>query len=884
MRPGEGPSGVLAVSTGNRPPSIGTGWILLALVVSLSASGAPLAASSGHSPAGPLLASEERSLPLVSLGNWMGFQGAGNLSGWAPGPGPTNGTILWKTYVGSCPNPGNSEAPALAPVVVGETVIVPTGTSGDLLALNESTGSLIWSRPLGQPLCLSPVSDGKRVYVRTGLPGASGGNLSAVWVSNGSLDWIASPQAGGPTETPPNLVQGVVVVSNSSGALLGYNSTTGHEVYRVLLPGNAIGGISLGPASEPIAVVVENSSKGQTEVSAYNATAGFGPGWGPVPLPGPAAAGSVQTEVPWPAGSATSSVSVPTAFVADGTGGAGSRPSIYAFTVQSVNAGGVTIPAGLSANWTGPTSGEGFDGPAGVIAANASGADIAWVCSNGSLDIFTYQLNASGHGFLSLDRSLPLVTGPAAPEGSAPATAGHLVITADKTGNVSAWELPGLQRLWTANVGGSIQDSLAISGSLVFALTSDGLLYAVGELPGTPVGGRLIVQATANPWIGSNNSTQVTITVNTVSEAGLLSPAPNATVGGQASLGSLEGLPGRTGPNGLLNATFAAPSVSLPINVSLRFSATWGSLLNGTVVVITVLPGRLVHSTPLSLLPVSLLPPSLGPQEIVPLVFLVTEGPGGPPVPNVTVNFEAVGGTVTPSQVLSGRTGQVYANFTAARTSGVSAVEVQSVASALGYPSGSYSWQAVVSSIPAIDPQVSPDPLVVKAGETISFVIHVNSTAGSPIVSALVNLAKPALGGNLSVLGGLTDATGSLTVRYQAPRSVSPPAGIGEIPVTVSASGYPTLSFEVPVMVIANVSSSPGSPGGPWGPLGTLTPGEQVGLLVGVGTGGGLLGFLARRRRPRVPPPEVWASASEEGPEEELVPWEGPPDPDSDSP
>lgn len=92
-----------------------------------------------------------------------------------------DGSLIW-TYD---PNLGSGEGFYSAPTISDGIVYV--GVSYNLLALNATTGELVWSYSLGRRVFSSPAVAGNRVYVTYGLDGDD--SLLCLNASNGELIW-----------------------------------------------------------------------------------------------------------------------------------------------------------------------------------------------------------------------------------------------------------------------------------------------------------------------------------------------------------------------------------------------------------------------------------------------------------------------------------------------------------------------------------------------------------------------------------------------------------------------------------------------------------------------------------------------------------------------
>lgn len=791
---------------------------------------------------------------------WPSYQGSLNLSGDAPGGGPLSNGSLWTTFVGSPPPPpsiGSTQVPHdPSPVVADGLVFMSTGEDGGVVALNESTGALVWSRPLGLPTLNAPLYADGRLFVGLGGIHNGNGSLIALNATTGTVNWTASPAPLSSIVTPPNLVDGVVVVGDSTDHLYGYSEESGHQDYVQSLPSAPVGGLSINATRDPI--VLASCTNGS--IVGFNAVSGIPLGWGPFSTSDPLYGGVLQTTYWWENSSHSPLVPVPIAVFGDDARGTGTS-HLYAIatTTTEVAAAGSEL-----ALWTTPVADEGFGGTPALTGQIGQNLTVVAADDNGSLTLFHFAINTEGRASLLPAAVVGVSTGtPTSVALSSPIVANSIIYVGTESGVVGAVALSNHSLLWSVYDSAGIEGSPAVAEGRLFIPTLDGVLRAFGPGAPPPAGQKLLLGAAHPYWLPAMGRGPINVTATLWDPNGSMVPAPNATVTCLPSNGGVSGSPASTNAAGLAEINFTAPSVAEDTNVSFDVKVSWGSLINSTKFVIVAVPQNETHTSPLTFVPYGLLPPTLGSGGLADLVFNLTAGPGGPPLVGVTVDLNAYGGTVSNASLITNSTGQVAATFLAEKTTTIASGGVALTAGFPGYPSGAYSWTVTIAPNPQLAMTFSPPSILAVVGTAVTFDVLVSSTQ-APVPYAAVTLSTPSLGGALSVAGGLTDGSGSLKVTYTAPSSIAGPGVSAFIDVTASASGFATVSGEIPVTVVpSNSTVSSGTNSSSGNPLADLSPAEGWALIGAVI----VLVFLvvielARPRRPK-PNPSVWDDLEE---------------------
>lgn len=831
--------------------------------------GLPLAE---RSPALPRLGP----VPVPAKGNtslttetWPGFAGAGNLSGNSPSVGPTTNATLWRAYAGAAPLHADGLPSPSSPAVADGLVFVGTGHGGGVLALNESTGALVWNTELpGDPVIYGGVlvADHK-VFVPASSNGASGpGLLFALNATTGVVLGGSTNGIVGALENTPNLIDGTLVDGDTQGYLYGWNES-----------GNLSYSFDLGTqVSQPVSVADLGGralalAVSGPDVVAYDAlTGGSFPGisWSPYALPHPVNGSVAETPFSWTARNGTR-FSLDLAVVAD-DGGAERTSDVEVLSL---------LPSGLPssahgpevASWTTPGTDQGFVGSPALLGQRGSNLSFALPQANGSVALFQFSLNGSGVGelaptsFLALGNgtnttSSPVVNG----------AEGGTLYLATTTGSVEAFSISDHQLEWRSSSSGSILTSPAIAGTKLFVKDANGTVLAFGGGSTPPGATRLLIAPSPPPWVEGGSRTNLTVTVHVWYTNGSEVPADGGKVTLSTREGNVSGSPANISSRGVANLSYFAPTVSRETNATLFVNATWRALANQTAVTTVVVPPKLVNTTPLWVVPSPVLPPVLYSGEVVPINFTVTVGSGGPPLSDALVGLQAFGGEVSPASATTNSSGVISATFTAGVPStGSSGSGVTLTVEKAGYQLGTYSWVAVVNAPPMLQVGFEPTALLVVADSSATFEVLVNSTLGRSVPGAVVDLLLSSPEGNLSTAGGITGANGGLEATYTAPVRVSAPGVSTSIEVTASSSGYTPWSGSIDLTLVPNATAPPPAAG--QGPSWTQPLGAGLGeggwgvvaLVLVLATA--VVYLLRRPRLPARPSVSVWDDSA--GPE-----------------
>jgi outer membrane protein assembly factor BamB len=815
----------------------------------------------------------------IGLSTWPAFQGGGNLSGLALSAGPVRNATLWSAYAGRAPPSPLSALPEGPGVVVENgTLFVASGQDGVLLAMNSSTGSLLWTRSLGEPIYGTPLVAGSRVFVGLGDPTSGGGAVVALNTSTGTPVWQSSPAPLGPLLGSLNLVDGLVLAAGSGGYVYAWNASTGLETYHLALPGPSYAAVSVASPQDPLALA---SVPGQG-VYAYGAVNGTAAPWSPFVASEPVYASALQGTYVWEPSGPSRPVEVPIAIVAD-NGGNASVSQVY---VVATGLTGLAAAGTVLATYSTLAPGGGFDAMpawAGEVGGNLS---LVLQQVNGSLLELHFAVSLSGIETLVPVFDLPPPAVSSSLSSAPPLISSGIAYVAPGPGVVEAVGLANGTVHWKSPFPSPVVGSLALASGRLYALGENGTLVAFGPAVLPPSATELLISETHPYWTAAGATVGLSVSLERWFSNGSTAPAAGARVAATTTAGVLYGSPGTTAANGTAELSYSAPSVPVGVNVTFNVTAQDGTLRNGSSFVVVVVPVNDTHSTPLTLSPTSPLPSVLLSGGFVRIPFQVAAGPGGGSVTGAAVTFSPFGGAVSPTRASSSTNGSVAAIFTAENTATVVGAGVSLLAEYPGYPSGSYTWDVLVDPLPALVVTVMAGASVMVAGGSTNFTLRVTASDGENVSGAFISLTPPVGAGNETPLSGYTDLHGNWTFHYEAPRNVPSPGQALSIPYSVLASGFPATGGFLALSVVPppRPPSSPG-PSGPLSGLGTVGGWALLGALAAVAALALFEGLLLLRPR-RPPRPSVWEDwensegreprSPEQGAESAGTPPEGP--------
>jgi outer membrane protein assembly factor BamB len=148
------------------------------------------------------------------------FSSVGNPANSVNAFNATTGALIWSYAI---PNSGPDDDPGSG-ITVSNGLVYANSKIGSIYAINENTGTLSWTTPLG-PLnngdaSTQSVTDNSVLYV-----GSLDTNLYALNATTGALLWKTA--TGGGIDSSPAFANGVVYVASIDGKIYAINGTTG---------------------------------------------------------------------------------------------------------------------------------------------------------------------------------------------------------------------------------------------------------------------------------------------------------------------------------------------------------------------------------------------------------------------------------------------------------------------------------------------------------------------------------------------------------------------------------------------------------------------------------------------------------------------------------
>jgi outer membrane protein assembly factor BamB len=148
------------------------------------------------------------------------FTSVGNPADTVNAYNATTGALTWQYTI---PNSGPDDDPGSG-ITVSNGLVYENSKIGSIYAINENTGTLSWTIPIGTPhngdVSTQSVNDNGVLYV-----GSLDTNLHAINATTGVVLWKAT--TGGGIDSSPAFANGVVYVGSLDGKIYAINGTTG---------------------------------------------------------------------------------------------------------------------------------------------------------------------------------------------------------------------------------------------------------------------------------------------------------------------------------------------------------------------------------------------------------------------------------------------------------------------------------------------------------------------------------------------------------------------------------------------------------------------------------------------------------------------------------
>jgi len=190
--------------------------------------------------------------------DWPMFHHDLGHSGYSSAAAPMVNSTLWVS--------DESSSIYSSPAVSDGMVFVSTRLPAAVYALNESTGTVIWSRSFGDKVESSPAVARGRVFF-----GCYDGYVYALNSSTGATIWSYS--TGDDVSSSPAVANGMVFISSYGGKIYALNESTGDPIWiHTRDPGEVF--LWSSPAVDSDSVYVGSSTAGGGKVLAVNLTTG----------------------------------------------------------------------------------------------------------------------------------------------------------------------------------------------------------------------------------------------------------------------------------------------------------------------------------------------------------------------------------------------------------------------------------------------------------------------------------------------------------------------------------------------------------------------------------------------------------------------------------
>ncbi len=747
------------------------------------------------------------------------FHGDPALDGAATSPAPVHARIAWQQIIPTLTNPFGNDPPYQgSPVVSGGTVYVVVDNT--VYALNASTGSGLqyWSLPGGPgggPGVGTPLLSSAGL-----LTESQDGGPNDVFVLDPSTSSSGTcPLAGNPISGSASPVPGGLMVADTAGQIwrITFGTLLGCPTTPWAAPGGAAyfsTGALAYPGGVPTVVYADQGNRVLDAFQGVGSSIGTPANGFPATLLGFRLDASASVANVTVGGHVLS-----LAFVGDDAGGAGTS-HLFAVNLSSgLILGQLDLPI-----WQGQGVGV-TDTPALVPLPGTSSVRVFFGSRNGNLTSSVFTVDPSGQfGLFSQgwNQSLqgPLYGSPAVSSGE--------VLIGDAIGNVYAFDGATGNLVWRVGTSGSDVASLAVGQGMVYAMSSAGLLTAIGVSPTLDT---LSVPAT----VSSGATVTATVHVEGVNATGAPgAPMSGATVALSVCSGTLNRTTAISDAYGNVDFGWTAPSgasTSIDCVISATVSATdyATATLQANSTVLPASGGTVLPTVSVS--PAQ----SLLPQGSSTSVNVDVTSSGLPVQgASVVLTTSPVLGSVSPSQGTTGTGGTVSFTYTAPASVRASTPVLLIADASTSSGTGSASAALVVVPLTvssALSVAVAASPSNVAPGGVASVAVRVtNVSSGAPVAGAGVAVgASPASAGTLSASAGTSDAHGWWNLTFTAAStSNSVPLLLTATATGPSGTAESSTSLSVVPLQVSFALVAPSSPL-------TVSTGTSVGIELSSG-------------------------------------------------
>ena len=455
---------------------------------------------------------------------WSSFRGNALRNGWAAGPAPVHGEVLWEVQLGG---------PVQSSPVLGGGALYIGSDDGRLYALSPSTGAELWNQSFGEYATVqsTPAFADGRLFVGTQNGSFSG--LFALNATDGSLLWMIPDDCG--IAASPALAGGRVYSCSLNGTVIAADAATGQVLWESPRGGEMW------------------SSPAVDDQCLYG--------------------GTIRGELfaLWASnGSLRWNLTLPESYTVYSTPCA-VNGSVYVGMASYNELHGELLsldPSSGAVKWR--FSGSEGDYSSAAAAAGAVFAHVWNKTANGSFLVALPATDPDGDGVIAPQELLWRFQTMDFEGGSSPLVTDNLVVVGSSDGNLYALDRGTGAQVWNASVGGKIVGSAALFEKRIYIGSMSGRLVCLGsasELPGLKV--RVEAERDVLP-AGMVMRLNVVVTDETGN------PAEGAYVKFAVSAGNLSQGGASTFPDGTQTVKYMAPPVKRPLRVTVSVSAAKG--------------------------------------------------------------------------------------------------------------------------------------------------------------------------------------------------------------------------------------------------------------------------------------------------------------------
>ena len=466
----------------------------------------------------------EDTLASDAISMWSAFHGDARHNGWAAGPAPARGDILWSFEPG---------ASVQSSPVLGGGLLYIGADNGRLYALRPSTGEEVWNRSFGEFATVQSTPAYWSGMVFFGSQNGSNSGLFALNASDGYVIWSVPDDRG--IAASPAVEDGAVYSSSQNGTVIAVNASSGEVLWTA-----AMGGEMWASPAVAGGCVYGGTITGEAFAL-----------W--------AANGSLRWNFSFP----------PTWTVYSSPCASGDTVYFGASSYSELGGEILAVNSSTGAEKWKFLSCQG-DYSTAAAAGDAVFAHVWNKTAGGSFLVALPAEDPNGDGVISPGEMLWSFQTMDFEGGSSPLVTDNMVVVGSSDGNIYAVDRQTGKPAWNATIGGKIVGSPALFERKVFCGSMGGKVCGLGsasELPTLRISARL--EKTSLP-----SGTVMRINVWVTDEAG--NPAEGAFAKFSVSAGNLSQSGASTFPDGSQSVKYLAPPVKMNISVTLAITAAKG--------------------------------------------------------------------------------------------------------------------------------------------------------------------------------------------------------------------------------------------------------------------------------------------------------------------